>query len=88
MEAWKLKTWDLVSALLFLVGALLFGVGCFRLGILWMAAGGIVVFSSIVLALCKLRCPFCRRFLGLLSAGKMSFCPHCGAPLEEKSRDI
>ena len=45
MEAWKLKTWDLVSALLFLVGALLFGVGCFRLGILWMAAGGIVVGS-------------------------------------------
>ena len=84
----KGKIWDIISALIFLLGALLYGAGCVRFRPFWMAGGGVLVLSGVVLALCKLRCPFCHRFLGFLSAGNMSFCHWCGARLEENSRDI
>lgn len=32
------------------------------------------------IALCTQRCPFCRRYLGMMFfSGKKTYCPHCGS---------
>ena len=78
-----LRFWSIVSAGISLSGALLFGVQAWARGAFTpLSALGLAVFlAGNAAAAVKVRCPFCRRFLGLLGpAGK--FCPHCGSPLE------
>ena len=36
--------------------------------------------AGVIIALCTQRCPFCRRYLGMMFfSGKKTYCPHCGS---------
>ncbi len=70
--------WQRISLLLFTAGALLFGIPCLWYGQMTVlsAVGLLILAASIGMDVVKLRCPFCRHFLGVAPPGK--YCPHCG----------
>ena len=79
----KVKTWEMVSAILSLLGAMLFGVQVWLHGALTgLAVLGLVGFlGGSLVAVVKVRCPFCRHFLGIFGpAGR--FCPYCGGRIK------
>ncbi len=82
-----LKKRDIISSAVFQLGAVLFGFGCKEpesLGAVFILAGAVIVFISIIIALVKIRCPFCKHYLGMLYDSKRTFCPYCGAELDEE----
>ena len=78
------KFWCLLASLFFLVGALVLAAGLLYLGRHWLpvGAGLLLLLGGFALALAKVRCPFCRRYLGTASEA-WTFCPHCGVKLDE-----
>lgn len=74
----SLKFWDLITSGIMLAGAILFGWQTWLYeSVTITAAVGVTVFIvGIVIGVIKIRCPFCKHFLGLAFSGK--FCPHCG----------
>ena len=79
----SVRFWDAVSALISLSGALLTGYQYIAHdGMTFAAAAGIAVFAAgIVIGTVKIRCPFCRHFLGLVVRGR--FCPYCGSSIDD-----
>ena len=77
----KLKFWDWVSTIIFLLGAVISYIGAINetgLSALLCLGGLLIIVAALAVALIKLRCPFCRHFLGVLYSGKKTFCPYCG----------
>ncbi len=74
-----LRFWDGVSAGIMVLGAVVFGWQVWaREAVTLLAGVGLAVFGAgILTAFFKVRCPFCRRYLGI-SAAAWKFCPHCG----------
>ena len=83
---WKRRLWCWIGGLLLAAGALLLWAGLL-LGGHWLptGAGLLLLLAGGALALAKVRCPFCRRYLGTASEG-WRFCPHCGAALDVDPR--
>lgn len=46
--------------------------------------GLLIIVAALAVALIKLRCPFCRHFLGVLYSGKKTFCPYCGCKIDDE----
>ena len=66
----QMRFWDSVSTMLVLFGFGLYGSSC---------CYGCIIAGAII-ALYTLRCPFCRRYLGIMFfSGKKTYCPHCGS---------
>ena len=79
----RLRFWMMVSGGMILLGALLFGCQVWKhVSFTPLAdAGAVLVAAGIIVGLLKIRCPFCRRFLGI--AGPVgSYCPFCGETLK------
>ena len=74
------KLWDGISYILVLFWLGLYGSSCCDgVPALVYAALGCVIAGAII-ALCTQRCPFCRRYLGMMFfSGKKTYCPHCGS---------
>lgn len=74
------KLWDSISSILVLFGLGLYGSCCwYSVWALVYAALGCVVLGALI-AVCTQRCPFCRRYLGMMFfSGKKTYCPHCGS---------
>ena len=82
----KLKFWDWVSTIIFLLGAVISYIGAINetgLSALLCLGGLLIIVAALAVALIKLRCPFCRHFLGVLYNGKKSFCPYCGCKIDD-----
>lgn len=47
-----------------------------------------LLLPGIVIAVFTQRCPFCKKFLGVMffSGSKKEFCPYCGAEFEESTQ--
>lgn len=77
----RVRFWNLVSTLIMLAGAILFGCMVWiHGGVTFSAFIGTIMFGAgLLVGWIKVRCPFCRRFLGLAAAGR--FCPHCGGEI-------
>lgn len=76
----RMRFWDSISTILVLFGFGLYGSSC-RYGVwaLVYAALGCVIAGAII-ALYTQRCPFCRRYLGMMFfSGNKTYCPHCGS---------
>jgi len=76
----RIRFWDSVSTILVLFGFALYGSSCwYGVRALVYAALGCVI-AGVIIALCTQRCPFCRRYLGMMFfSGKKTYCPHCGS---------
>ena len=74
------KLWDGISSILVLFGLDLYGSCCwYGVWALVYAALGCVVLGTLI-AVFTQRCPFCRRYLGMMFfSGKKMYCPHCGS---------
>ena len=74
------KLWDGISSILVLFGFGLYGSSCwYGVWALVYAALGCVVLGTLI-AVFTQRCPFCRRYLGMMFfSGKKTYCPHCGS---------
>lgn len=72
------KLWDGISSILVLFGLGLYGSSCcYGVWTLVYAALGCIMAGAII-ALYTQRCPFCRRYLGMMFfSGKKTYCPHC-----------
>lgn len=82
----KLKFWDWVSTIIFLLGAVISYIGAINktgLSALLCFGGFLIIIAALVVALIKLRCPFCRHFLGVLYSSKKMFCPYCGCKIDD-----
>ena len=44
----------------------------------------IVIGTALAVVLIKIRCPFCRHFLGVLCSSKKMFCPYCGCKIDDE----
>nr|WP_317284902.1 hypothetical protein [uncultured Dysosmobacter sp.] len=80
----QLRRWEIVSGGISLLGALLFGIQVWLhevlTGLAVLGLGGF--FAGSLLAVVKVRCPFCNHFLGLFGpVGK--FCPYCGDQIKK-----
>lgn len=79
----ELKHWEMASGILSLLGAVLFGVQVWLHGALTglavLGLGGF--FAGSLLAVVKVRCPFCHHFLGLFGPAG-NFCPYCGGRIK------
>lgn len=75
-----MKFWDTISSILVLLGLGLYGSSCYYgAWSLVYAALGCIVLGAII-ALYTQRCPFCRRYLGMMFfIGGKTYCPHCGS---------
>lgn len=83
----KLKFWDWVSTIIFLLGAVISYIGAINetgLSALLCLGGLLIIVAALAVALIKLRCPFCRHFLGVLYSGKKTFCPYCGCKIDDE----
>lgn len=81
----KLKMWHWGSTALFLLGAIQYGFGCVRTESFdsFMSAIGIVfILAAILISMIKLRCPFCKHYLGWIFNSKWEFCPYCGSEID------
>ena len=76
----QMRFWDSVSTILVLFGFGLYGSSCcYGVWALVYAALGCIIAGAII-ALYTLRCPFCRRYLGMMSnTGGKTYSPHCGS---------
>lgn len=82
----QMRFWDSVSTMLVLFGFGLYGSSAGMASGRWYgvwalvyAALGCVVLGTLI-AVFTLRCPFCRRYLGMMFfSGKKTYCPHCGS---------
>lgn len=76
----RMRFWDSVLTMLVLFGFGLYGSSsCYGVWALVYAALGCVITGAII-ALCTQRCPFCRRYLGMMFfTGGKTYCPHCGS---------
>lgn len=81
----RMRFWDSISTILVLFGFGLYGSSCcygvwaLVYAALVYAALGCVVLGALI-AVCTQRCPFCRRYLGMMFfSGKKTYCPHCGS---------
>lgn len=74
------KLWDGISSILVLFGLGLYGSCCwYGVWALVYAALGCVILGAVI-AVRTQRCPFCRRYLGMMFfSGKKMYCPHCGS---------
>ena len=80
----QLRRWEIASSRISLLGALLFGIQVWLHEVLTsLAILGLGAFlAGNLLAVMKVRCPFCHHFLGLFSpTGK--FCPYCGDQIKK-----
>ena len=80
----QLRRWEMASSILSLLGAVLFGVQVWRHEVLTGLAvlGLLGFFAGSLLAVVKVRCPFCNHFLGLFGPGR-NFCPYCGDQIKK-----
>ena len=46
--------------------------------------GVIFIIAALAVVLIKIRCPFCRHFLGVLCSSKKMFCPYCGCKIDDE----
>ncbi len=46
--------------------------------------GVIFIIAALAVALIKIRCSFCRHFLGVLYSSKKMFCPYCGCKIDDE----
>ena len=76
----RMRLWDSVSTILVMFGLGLYGSSCcYGVRVLVYAALGCII-AGVIIALCTQRCPFCRRYLGMMFfSGKKMYCPHCGS---------
>lgn len=75
-----MKFLDTISSILVLLGLGLYGSSCYygAWSLVYAALGCIVL--GVLIAVCTQRCPFCRRYLGMMFfAGGKTYCPHCGS---------
>lgn len=83
----KLKFWDWVSTIIFLLGAVFVNVGIINndsFGAGLSICGVIFIIAALAVVLIKNRCPFCRHFLGVLYSSKKMFCPYCGCKIDDE----
>ena len=75
-----MKFWDTISSILVLLGLGLYGSSCYYgAWSLVYAALGCIVLGALIAAFTQ-RCPFCRRYLGMMFfTGGKTYCPHCGS---------
>lgn len=76
----RMKFLDTISSILVLLGLGLYGSSCYygAWPLVYAALGCIVL--GVLIAVCTQRCPFCRRYLGMMFfAGGKTYCPHCGS---------
>ena len=76
----RMKFLDTISSILVLFGLGLYGSSCYygAWSLVYAALGCIVL--GVLIAVCTQRCPFCRRYLGMMFfAGGKTYCPHCGS---------
>jgi len=75
-----MKFWDTISSILVLLGLGLYGSSCYygAWSMVYAALGCIVL--GALIAVFTQRCPFCRRYLGMMFfSGKKTHCPYCGS---------
>ena len=46
--------------------------------------GVIFIIAALAVVLIKIRCPFCRHFLGVLCSSKKMFCPYYGCKIDDE----
>ncbi len=83
----KLKFWYWVSTIIFLLGAVIRYIGAINetgLSALLCFGGLLFIIAALAVALIKIRCPFCRHFLGVLCSSKKMFCPYCGCKINDE----
>lgn len=76
----RMRLWDSVSTILVIFGYYfgLYGSSCGVWTLVYAALGCVI--AGAIIALYTQRCPFCRRYLGMMFfTGGKTYCPHCGS---------
>lgn len=77
-----LKSWSILASVIYFAGCLIFGIICCLTGRIHPTSviGLILSAAGIIVGVVKIRCPFCRKYLGIFYSG--DFCPYCGSEVD------